>query len=558
MSYQFTVNSDYIFTPQTPGGSLSAGSNTITLSPVPLGINGTDVHHYVYISSGTGTPEACLITGGTAVSGAASGTIVVTCAYTHTGAWTVSTATSGVQECLQDQHTCVISQGSWQIFAPIFANVASQANCSLLGLGPQVSVLYRAAGYQDDIILFDETANGGLGMTLKDFTIENGGIPVFNNTAGNAINIKQNTQVSSRIYNVRIHNGYNGLNLAGTGNVVGLIVDGLEYVQDGSYAASYASNAAIICGSSSASVADTILSNIRIWCDLTQSNPLVFGVVLNGVDGLNICNSAKLNAQVGLYFNASSRSLTNIYAVNLTLDGFSNRGMLFSGSHTISNVSILGGAITGYHGQAGAAGIEFDNTTSGIVAVGFSGVIISGATNFGLWYRTPSTGARVNFSDNICLNNGDGATGYGIFMSGYGLTLEGNNCFDSGTGVQSQNYGIGSTGTVTGALITNNNVNGNVTAAMIVSGTTFSGTSQIMNNPGYNPLGPSAITVGASPFTYTAGVSPEIVYISGGTLSAVKLGGTTVATSSPAQVALAPNQAVQITYSVAPTMVTDV
>ena len=59
------------FTPQLPGGSLIVGANTITLSPVPLGVNGTNTNHYLYIDQGTGTPEAVKITGGTAVSGAA-------------------------------------------------------------------------------------------------------------------------------------------------------------------------------------------------------------------------------------------------------------------------------------------------------------------------------------------------------------------------------------------------------------------------------------------------------------------------------------------------------
>lgn len=93
---------DYVFT-QTPGGSLTAGiTNTVTLAPVPVGINGTNTNHYLYISGGTGTAEAVLITGGTAVSGAASGTITFVPANAHSGAWTVAGASGGVQECIYD------------------------------------------------------------------------------------------------------------------------------------------------------------------------------------------------------------------------------------------------------------------------------------------------------------------------------------------------------------------------------------------------------------------------------------------------------------------------
>src|SRR5436190_14472762 len=66
---------DYIFPAQAPGGALYAGVNTITLTPCPLGLAGTDTNHYVYISDGVGGGEPVLIVGGTCAPGAASGTI---------------------------------------------------------------------------------------------------------------------------------------------------------------------------------------------------------------------------------------------------------------------------------------------------------------------------------------------------------------------------------------------------------------------------------------------------------------------------------------------------
>lgn len=92
----------YNFAPQSPGGSLIVGSNVITLSPVPKGVNGTNTGYSVYISGGSGSPEAAAVTGGTAVSGAASGTLIVTCANPHSGAWTVASATGGIQEAICD------------------------------------------------------------------------------------------------------------------------------------------------------------------------------------------------------------------------------------------------------------------------------------------------------------------------------------------------------------------------------------------------------------------------------------------------------------------------
>ena len=96
----------YDFAAQQPGGSLIVGSNIITLAPVPLGVNATDANHWLYISNGTGTPEAVKITGGTACAGASSGTVIVTFASTvRTRApETISSATSGGRK-----HTQVIT-----------------------------------------------------------------------------------------------------------------------------------------------------------------------------------------------------------------------------------------------------------------------------------------------------------------------------------------------------------------------------------------------------------------------------------------------------------------
>ena len=64
----------------------------------------------------------------------------------------------------------------------------------------------------------------------------------------------------------------------------------------------------------------------------------------------------------------------------------------------------------------------------------------------------------------------------------------------------------------------------------------------------------SAISVTASPFTYTAGNQYETIYITGGTVSVVSVAGTTVFSASPCTVRLAPGKAVVVTYSVLPTM----
>jgi hypothetical protein len=50
----------------------------------------------------------------------------------------------------------------------------------------------------------------------------------------------------------------------------------------------------------------------------------------------------------------------------------------------------------------------------------------------------------------------------------------------------------------------------------------------IHDNPGYNPLGVAVVTPGASPWTYTAGPTPETHYLNGGTVSSIKLGAAAI------------------------------
>jgi hypothetical protein len=96
----YRLATTYNFTPQSPGGSLIAGANSITMTPVPAGVNGSDADHYLYVSGGVGAAEACLIIGGSGVAGDASGQIIIQCAGPHSGAWTVGPAAGGIQEAI--------------------------------------------------------------------------------------------------------------------------------------------------------------------------------------------------------------------------------------------------------------------------------------------------------------------------------------------------------------------------------------------------------------------------------------------------------------------------
>lgn len=94
-------------------------------------------------------------------------------------------------------------------------------------------------------------------------------------------------------------------------------------------------------------------------------------------------------------------------------------------------------------------------------------------------------------------------------------------------------------------------LNGNNTA-LVDGGTGVN--KRITGNLGLTPLNGSSVTVGPSPFLYTAGGLPETVYIVGGNVSSIITQGVAVFANSDHTVALGPNESVQITYSVAPSI----
>jgi hypothetical protein len=82
----------------------------VTLTPCPVGVDTSgNSMYYVYIS-GEGTAEAAMVTGGTCTSGAASGTIVFTPANTHAATYLLSSASSGIQEAIND--ACGVPNGT--------------------------------------------------------------------------------------------------------------------------------------------------------------------------------------------------------------------------------------------------------------------------------------------------------------------------------------------------------------------------------------------------------------------------------------------------------------
>jgi len=168
-----------------PGGTLSPGNNVLTFAVVPVGVNGSDVKHYLYVSGGTGTPEACLITGGTGTAGQANGQIIVNCANSHSGAWSVRTATSGFQEAkvaAGPNSVIFIPGGSWPFYAPAYIDTTLQ----VIGAGLNSSVITLQSQTQDGFdVVTPNPASGQIPVIFRDFEITSSSTQ----TAGSMISI---------------------------------------------------------------------------------------------------------------------------------------------------------------------------------------------------------------------------------------------------------------------------------------------------------------------------------------------------------------------------------
>lgn len=162
------------FTPLSLGGSLSAGSNTLTIpGPVPSGMNGSNANYYVYISGGTGAAEACLVTGGTAVSGGGTGTLIITCAGNHSGAWTLASASAGIQEAIisSPNKYILLPKGTYACHAPI---TIPGGNLSY-NLGGEVNDQYDGSTFINNLHSGNTftilTSNNNATRYLHDFTL---------------------------------------------------------------------------------------------------------------------------------------------------------------------------------------------------------------------------------------------------------------------------------------------------------------------------------------------------------------------------------------------------
>lgn len=209
----------------------------------------------------------------------------------------------------------------------------------------------------------------------------------------------------------------------------------------------------------------------------------------------------------------------------------------------------------------------FGSTTSGIglLATTGTGGSIDGVTlnncnaalnnAQGVWFSGSNT---QNVQITAGFYAGNGAAGI-VFDAAAttGMSVNGAHCGPWGSVSGNGTYGVQIlSGTANNFTIANCDLRGNTTAAI---GDASTGTGRLkVNNKGYNPIGTASVSYPGTGTAYTAGDTPETIFMTGGTVTVISVNGTSVMTGanvSPAVVPLNPGETLTCTSSSNPTFV---
>jgi len=211
----------------------------------------------------------------------------------------------------------------------------------------------------------------------------------------------------------------------------------------------------------------------------------------------------------------------------------------FTGS-TLDTVRISGGGFL-------AGGLNGLSVGSNVGNVSLNHVAVSQATNCGIsdgGYYTSISASPIG----PVRNNGVvyPANKYGIceLAPAVGANYFGNNLTGNTTNAFTSASGAA------GGSVLDNDMSGYATPTVISAGSSH---VLIANNPGYNPVGAmTALTVGASPYTYTNTTAiNQTIYVSGGTVSAISAGGVVTGLTS-GTFSVPPGKTLVITHTGAP------
>lgn len=309
---------------------------------------------------------------------------------------------------------------------------------------------------------------------------------------------------------------------------------------------------------------------------ITSITPFPYNVAGASISNVNVSNVSLVNKQNQSILVYQGPSITQgfINAINFKNIVASPHSTSWNGAFSIVNASSNAGHIF----DITLDGFNFDCSNLGTSGGGTPGAIYFAETlnpDGGSYYISNGILSNVTVPYGISLTNNTTVTNVSIsgclndsfYIGGTNCKLIGCTSINAGvcgihlgsSSVGAQIIGnkiVNSTGPAiqedSGADYTmaiNNDVRGSTACSI-----TNNPHSVYVNNQGFNPIGTNVITVGSSPYTYTTGITPEMVLVTGGTVSSIAQGaqGLTVTSGT---FFLPPHTPLTVTYSGTPTMV---
>jgi len=259
---------------------------------------------------------------------------------------------------------------------------------------------------------------------------------------------------------------------------------------------------------------------IRNWQDVVIAD----NVIDDTLFGIDI---SFLNDTTCRGFAIVGNVLTNITPANNNARGITGNGGNIT-DRRIRDILVAGNVVR----DGGRFGVAFD-FAKGVVITG--NIIADWGVAGGWLFQT----VDAVLSNNRITDNYNIGTGSGTSTNTQNIVVTGNHIGGALVLAEGDNYLVAD----------------NILGSISDNGAATN--RSIRGNLGHNPQGTATISVGSSPFTYTAGPTPEAVYIRGGTVSDIAKDTRTIFTSTDQTVWLEPGEAVVVTYSSTPTMEKD-
>ena len=333
-------------------------------------------------------------------------------------------------------------------------------------------------------------------------------------------NMTWNIAHSNTSYNVN-----NGINVAGVGSAVVTTLGEFTAVVS-EYNGNY--------GLSVIGTASKRITSLRV-------NGGVYSY--NGAGGIYVDSYSTRHRIVGVSANLSGTAATGRQASPIGISSIGS-GITFTANNNEVNIS---GCVCIRNSYAGMdISSPFGTITGNTCNSNGANATAAAAMRTGI----KLSGGKFTCSGNSCANTaGDTNQVNGIHLSTLLASIvAGNNCdANTGNGIHFlSGAGVG---------ISDNNLLNNGVALLNAAG---DNTSRVTGNLGFNPQPADTVAIGTSPWTYTAGNTPETIYWRGGTVSVVAIDGLTIATAStgaafPSTIELGPNESMTLTFSVVPT-----